>query len=223
MKKLLGLLIATLVLASCNRNEEEDNVGSIGAEYYPIKLGSTWIYDVDSIAYDDNGPTQAIDTFYYRYKETITDTEVDGTGNLEYVVSRYFSVSDTGENWQPVKRYVVQNVNNKIQRVEENVRYVKLVFPLKERNSWNGNMYNGKEPLSYRVQEFKQPYAFNGASSQSIKIDQYNVKNIIEEIKRYERYAKNIGLVQLLFDSLNTQTAGTKGFRYRLKLKSYQP
>ncbi|TAE79523.1 MAG: hypothetical protein EAY81_11165 [Bacteroidetes bacterium] len=223
MKNLLIVFITAVLFMACKDEGNEDEAGSIGTEYYPIKVGSTWIYTVDSIAYDDNGPTQAIDTFRYKYKETITSTDIDGTGNTEYLVSRYFTPTDTGENWQSVNRYVVQLVNNKVQRVEENVRLVKLVFPLKDRNSWNGNMFNGKEPLAYRVQEFKRGYLFNGTTTPSVKIDQYNVKNIIEEIRRYERYAENIGMVQLLFDSLNTQSTGTKGFRYRLNLQSYTP
>jgi hypothetical protein len=47
--------------------------------------------------------------------------------------------------------------------------------------------------------------------------------NAIEEIKREEVYARNIGLVYLLSDSINTQVNGSRGYRYRLTLKTYTP
>lgn len=221
MMKYIIAFTYLIMLLACNRNGDDvSEVGDIGTKFYPIKTGLSREYFVDSIAYDDNDPQDPIDSFTYLYKEVITDTFTDGTQHLAYVVSRYFKQNDTDDTWHDAGVYKVQHKNNMITTVEDNMPYLKLVFPIKDRGSWNGNLFNGFEPQAYRITEFKQPFQFQSVTYSSIKVDQYNTKNVIEEVRRYERYAENIGLVELLFDSLNTQTSGTKGFRYRLKLKA---
>lgn len=220
MKKLLFLLGTLFVMGACNRNEDSVVSPQIGTQYFPLKIGQTWVYKVDSIAYDDNGPTQAIDTFYYQYKEQVTEATTDDMGQPLYLINRYYRLHDS-DTWQQVRNYSAQVIDNKAQRVEENTRYVKLVFPLKSRNTWNGNMFNAKGSQIYKLIDFEFPYTFQSSSYKSVKVEQANILNFIEEIKRYEKYAENIGMVELLYDSLNTQTTGTKGFRYRLNLMSF--
>ena len=220
MKKLLFLLGTLFVMGACNRNDDSVVSPQIGTQYFPLKIGQTWVYKVDSIAYDDNGPTQAIDTFYYQYKEQVTEAKTDDMGQPLYLINRYYRLHDS-DTWQQVRNYSAQVIDNKAQRVEENTRYVKLVFPLKSRNTWNGNMFNAKGSQIYKLIDFEFPYTFQSSSYKSVKVEQANILNFIEEIKRYEKYAENIGMVELLYDSLNTQTTGTKGFRYRLNLMSF--
>lgn len=220
MKKTFLLILSALALAACNRNDDDaTKVGSTGTEFFPVKTGSTFIYQVDSIAYDDNGP-QAIDTFSYQYKEEVAESFVDDAGKTAYIIHRSFRQHDS-DTWVSAKNYTAQFLNNTVQRVEENIRLVKLVFPIKDRLSWDGNMYNNQGYQSYKILNFKRPYQLNNTTVSSIKVQQWDVENFIEEIKRYEVYGENIGMVELLFDSLNTQDSGTRGFRYHLKLTSY--
>lgn len=223
MKKAWIILLVALGVVACNRNDEDvDKVGPDGTEFFPVRTGSTFVYKVDSIAYDDNGPVQAIDTFYYQYKEEVGDAFTDDAGRQAYEVRRYFRQDDSSD-WRSVNRYTVQLSANTLQRVEENTRYVKMVFPLRDRLSWDGNMYNNLGFQAYRAQDYGQPYQFNGREVKSVRVQQWNVENFIEEIRRHEVYAEHIGMVELLFDSLNTQHTGTKGFRYRLRLVSHTP
>lgn len=220
MKKTFLLILTAVVLIACNRNDDDvTKAGSTGTEFFPIKTGSTFTYQVDSIAYDDNGP-QAIDTFAYQYKEEVGEAFTDDAGKQAYIIHRFFRRYD-GDTWAPAKTYVAQLLNNTIQRVEENSRLIKLVFPIKDRLSWDGNLYNNQGYQAYKIQNFKRPYQLNNTTVASIKVQQWDVDNFIEEIKRYEVYGENIGMVELLFDSLNTQDSGTRGFRYHLKLTSY--
>lgn len=221
MKKTLLAFSALLFLAACNRNSDDvTRAGSPGTEYFPLKTGSAVVYHVDSIAYNDNGPQQEIDTFMYQYKEEVGEPFTDDAGKASYPVHRFYRQHDSDE-WVAARGYTAQVVDNTAQRVEENIRYLKLVFPLRERNSWNGNLYNTLGIQSYKLVTFKTPYLIHTTAVPSIKVQQSDIENFIEEIKRYEVYAENIGMVELLYDSLNTQDSGTRGFRYRLKLMSY--
>jgi hypothetical protein len=220
MKKLLFLFVTLIFLVGCNRNDDSALPPRIGVNYFPLKVGQTWVYKVDSIAYDDNGPIQAIDTFYYQYKEQITEYIIDDMGQPLYIINRYYRLHDS-DNWQQVRNYSAQIVDNKVERVEENTRYVKLVFPLKSRNTWNGNMFNAKGTQIYKLIDYEFPYTFQSSVYRSIKVEQVNILNFIEEIIRYEKYAENIGMVETCYDSLNTQTTGTRGFRCRINLVSF--
>ena len=223
MKKIAFLLLVLSVLIGCNRNDDDATVApQIGYNYFPLNIGSTWIYKVDSIAYDDNGPSQAIDTFYYQYKEHIAETIEDDMGQPLYIINRYYRMHDS-DTWQQVRNFAAQIVDNKAKRVEENNRFVRLVFPLKARNMWDGNLFNAQGNQIYKIVEFETPYVFQNNTVKSVKVEESNVSNFIEEIKRYQTYAENIGRVELMYDSLNTQTSGTKGFRYKLSLTSYTP
>ena len=223
MKKITFLLLVLSVLIGCNRNDDDATVApQIGYNYFPLNIGSTWIYKVDSIAYDDNGPSQAIDTFYYQYKEHIAETIEDDMGQPLYIINRYYRMHDS-DTWQQVRNFAAQIVDNKAKRVEENNRFVRLVFPLKARNMWDGNLFNAQGNQIYKIVEFETPYVFQNNTVKSVKVEESNVSNFIEEIKRYQTYAENIGRVELMYDSLNTQTSGTKGFRYKLSLTSYTP
>lgn len=223
MKKITSLLLVLAVLVACNRNDDDATVApSIGYNYFPLNIGSTWIYKVDSIAYDDNGPTQAIDTFIYQYKEHIAETIEDDMGKPLYIINRYFRMHDS-DTWEQVRNFAAQIVDNKAKRVEENNRFVRLVFPLKARNMWDGNLFNAQGSQIFKIVEFETPYVFQNNTVKSVKVEESNVTNFIEEIKRYQTYAENIGRVALVYDSLNTQTTGTKGFRYKLTLTSFTP
>lgn len=211
------------LLTACNRNTPDSTVEpSLGKEYYPIKVGSTWEYLVDSISYDDNSSTQAIDTFAYQYKEQVGDKFTDDLGNETYLINRWFRADDSA-NWQQVRNFTTRLIDNKVERVEEDVRLVKLLFPLRARNSWNGNMFNNRDYQLFKLTQFKVPFMLNGATYNSVLVEESNVVNFIEEITRHARYAEGIGMVYLQYDSLNTQSTGTKGFRYKLTLKNYQP
>lgn len=225
MRVFFLLSLVLFINWACQQPEEDmEALEDFGYDYFPLQVGSERIYFVDSIVYDDNGPTQAIDTFNYLYKEVVSDTFTDAAGLPAYTISTYYKpLPDSITQWHFANNAVGLISQLSAQKVTNNVREVKLVFPLRELNSWNGNLYNGLDPLLYRITQFKVPYWFNGRYANSVKIDSYNIKNFIEEIKRYEKFAQNIGMVEYLFDSLNTQSAGTKGLRYRLKLKSYKP
>lgn len=210
------------VLWSCGKHDAAEDFPAIGTEYYPLNIGRTWVYSIDSVAYDDNGPVQNIDTFYYQYKEVIADTATDDMGRLYCIVNRFYRNNDS-DTWHQSRNYTAQIADNKAQKVEENTRFVKLVFPLRARNSWNGNLFNGRGSQTYRVTEFQVPYSLDGQVYNSVYIEQSNINNFIEEIRRYERYAENIGMVNLLYDSLNTQSSGTKGFRLRQNLTFFAP
>jgi len=234
VKKLFYLLFISLLIISCKKNDSTTTVDS-AYNYFPIEVGHTWIYDVDSIGYDDNTGTTVIDSsHHYQYKETITENFIDATGKPVQKLARYYRGSDTNE-WMSANNWIISRDNIRAQKIEENVRFVKLVFPLNANSYWNGNMFNNLEGINssgsenYFVDYFDKPTTINGIYyDKTVMVRRDSSVNAIEEIRKYEIYARNIGLIYFQSDSINTQPIDTtsktksRGFRYHLKLKSFQ-
>jgi hypothetical protein len=124
--------------------------------------------------------------------------------------------------WIPLNQATQIRTALNAQRVQENIRYVKLVFPLEKNKKWNGNLYNALGAEQYTFSYTDNPLTLGSTNYPlTSKVLQQNEVNAIEEIVRYEIYAGNIGLVYALSDSINTQLSGSRGYRYRFSLTSF--
>jgi hypothetical protein len=209
-----------MAILACKPAPPEEDI-YLGFRHFPTEVGAKWIYDVDSLAYDDNTGSTTIDTFKYEYKEEIIGTFLDVSGKTAQIISRAYRQMDT-DQWIPANNATLLITDLNVQKVQENIRYVKFVFPLQLNNSWNGNLYNTLLEEQYRITKTNETFHI-GLSNywESFTILQVDELNAIEEIKREEVYAIDVGLVSLISDSINTQVSGSRGYRYRLKLKEF--
>jgi hypothetical protein len=228
MKKLFYFFLLAGLIVTCKKQTDDSSTVDSTNNYFPIKIGNTWIYDVDSIGYDDNSGTTIIDSsHHYQYKEIITENLIDAEGKPMQKLARFYRKNDS-DTWASANNWTISRDNLMAQKVQENIRYVKLVFPLNSNSSWNGNMFNNTFSNTYFVEDFDQPATINGTTyDKTLKVSRNSSVNAIEEIRQFEIYARNIGLIYFLSDSINTQPIDSirtksRGFRYRLKLKSFQ-
>ena len=108
----------------------------------------------------------------------------------------------------------------RVEKIEENISFIKLWFPLASGKRWNGNMANSRERENYTIIWLDAPYS---SYQQTCKVEQFKEKNLVEEITREEVFARNVGLVFKVSDSLNTQVKGTRGYRLRYILQTFKP
>lgn len=218
----IGLLFGLVSLIwACSESDDNTTTIDLGYNYYPVAPGSTWIYQVDSLAYDDNTGKTNIDTFSYEYKEVIQSVvRSNGDGSYdEWLVDRFYRYADTLD-WNQANSWRIIKTPEKLNKIEENISFTKLVFPLASRKEWNGNMANQRDKEMYTVKFFDMPF---GNYPQACKIEQLREENLIEEMVREEVYARQVGMVYAINDSLNTQVKGTRGYRIRKQLKQYTP
>ncbi|MBK8657433.1 MAG: hypothetical protein IPN22_00760 [Bacteroidetes bacterium] len=111
-------------------------------EYYPLAPGHYITYQVDSIQYSfsENPDTYVRDTIRYQLKEIITDTFYDNENELNYRLELYRR-SDTLSAFSTWKIWYVKADDYNVQKTEDDIRFIKLIFPPKENESWNGNLY----------------------------------------------------------------------------------
>jgi hypothetical protein len=90
--------------------------------------------------------------------------------------------------------------------VEENVRYIKLAFPVTAEMTWNCNAENTLEENICRYHFINQARIIGGHTFDSVL--QVNIDDQIDLFNRHysiERYAKNTGLVFKQFIDIESQ------------------
>ena len=212
---LIGLVV---FLYACGR--EIEILAKPSTDYYPMETGKYKIYQIDSIVYDEYNC--AVDTVTFQIKEVTGDTVWDGEDALAYKVERHYR-ADNSQSWLLTGVWIEKLENYQIQRVEENQRIIKLVFPIKETKYWDGIVYIRRDTLvplrggaidmfkdwdDFTYQEidvsFVNPITAD-YYEETVLVNQVDKTNNIERRYSRERYAKGIGLVYKEMKILDSQ------------------
>lgn len=213
------LIVFLMLLTYCSKNEIEEIEIDFGFEFFPLEVGRTWIYEADSILFDPAVNGIAVDSIKFNIRERITDTLRDNLNNLVYRIE-YAEKAIDATDWQVKFIYAAFIEDNRAIRSENNLDFIKLVFPLKEETAWNGIAFIDErkeilvagEPIEVfkgwssnvvgSLDEFKvEDKVFETV----FEVDQANTENILELRSVKEWYAENIGLIFQEWIILDTQ------------------
>ena len=103
-----------------------------------MEKGHFIVYDVDSIIFNDF--TKTIDTFSLQLKDEIGDEFTDDEGRTSYYVNRYRRATKNAP-WEVDHIYYITQDNFKLEWKEDNLRFIKMVYPVKLNKKWKGNTY----------------------------------------------------------------------------------
>ena len=221
MKQFLLVLLGTMILcfSSCKEETIPAMTVEVDTDFYPLEVGRTWIYQTDSVVY--NKQLNSIDTFLGFVKEEITAEFVAAEDVDTYSIERSFrrSVSDP---WIVTDIYSASIIDNRATRNEENLRFVKLVFPTTLGQIWDGNQFFD-ESINVNVggemiEVFKNwgSEVIDVESTEIVKDIQYvnctvvilaDSENSIEKRYAKEIYAKGVGLISRDMIILDTQNS----------------
>jgi len=193
-KRLLFLIaVALLLITSCQKDSDTETLltYSEDLEYFPVDSGFTRFYTVDSIFWDDF--TGNHDTVSYELKEVLSGVYFDNQGRKGQRIERF--KKDEAGNWIIYKVRASLRTNTTAEVTEENIRYIKLTFPVELNERWNGNSYNDFGNLTYQY-ETAGSDQFGGFNFQeTVKVLQDDdPPNLLEDRYGEEHYAKGIGL-----------------------------
>ncbi len=206
--KLFFICSVIVFIVSCKKETDMVNF-DFGYNYYPDDSGSYVIYKVDSVLYNDFDPSN-LKRFSSQYlKEIVTEQFTDNLGRKAKKVER-FTTDSLNHPWIPFNVwYIVKNSTN-VERVEDNVRYIKLTFPVSVENTWRGNKYNVVNHFpypdlkytttnfdwNYTIKEINKNYT-NGTinSDSTLTVVQVADSSNVQKVYSVEKYSKNIGLV----------------------------
>ena len=119
----------------------------------------------------------------------------------------------------------------RVQVQEANIRYTKLIFPVEEKASWNGNASNSNGEWNYVYDYIDRTETINTVKLDKVlMVKQKEFRTAIGYQHYYEKYAKGIGLVHREMMDLVSQNiiAGVpvegrigSGFTYKQTLVTY--
>ena len=218
--------ILTLALGiffgACSKQSDQQFIPINPADqhaYYPLSVGKYVEYTVDSVLYDFalTGGTSR-DSIRTWVREEITDTFTDNLGQPLFRIERFERKSDTSP-WQLKQVLAAGQSNTQAIRTENNLRFLKLVFPFYRNTKWDGNLwidpYLEIEVAGERIRPFTNwQYKIDAmdipAQIGTFAFDSVLVVNEVDQTNAIERrlsrstYAKHIGLVsreQWILDS----------------------
>lgn len=185
----------SLVFFSCKKDEKTVTI-NYGYNYAGLTVGKYVIYDVDSIFY--NVPFGVVANFKFQIKEVVDSKYIDAQGNEAYKIIRYKKDTAVSPDWVHQVVWNAAITNSNFQKVEDNVRFVKLIFPIKNGKKWNGNSMNTLSAWEYEYTSTHQPERIGTTNLDSvITVTQFDDGNeiLIQRQFYQEKYAANIGLV----------------------------
>ena len=207
-------------ITTCSKTVTEDFQVDFGYEYFPLEIGKYRTYVVDSVVYDIGDNEVIIKTESRSYEmHVVADTITDNLGRSGYKIERYERANDTLD-WEIKDVWTTIRTDEGAEWIEENLRFLKIIFPLKEGLEWDGNKYIDVTTIipiaGESVEVFKswnyEALVVNTAEEigdqtfESVAtISQANSENLIELRESTEKYAKGVGLVHRQMRILDTQ------------------
>lgn len=221
MRNLIFISIAALLFFACSKEKEEVVPLDIGHNYAGLILGNYVVYDVDSLYYDDFAGT--VDTFQFQIREEVAELYMDLENDEAFKINRYRKDHDT-LSWYLQDVWNAKITSTNYQKVEENIRFVKLIFPVREGSNWNGNAMNNYPEERYNYVTIDQAEIIGGNSlAQVLTVSQFEEINLIQQQLFEEKFAVDVGLVykksmDLVRDNLSSPW---RGYDVTMTLNSY--
>lgn len=207
---LLAPLAAAFLLSACENREIEEMEIDFGYEYYPLEIGRSWTYLVDSVVYQPGIGRVEKDSSRSYLRETIVDTTTALDGELQYIVERYYRPDDQTP-WRVAKVFTRSRSETQAFQTEDNLRFIKMVFPLEPGKTWDGNVHfdetreflvGGEYVAIYRDWDYavalmNETIEIHGRTYSNVTAIQQ--ANYTEDNTRFrtaqEKYAPEVGLI----------------------------
>lgn len=216
MNKLWIVIFLLVALISC---KTEETVVPIAYDYVVLDSGASWTYRYDSLAFNDNSNT--VDTFELFLKE-----QLNGTIRIQeekYFIMERFVGLDTLSMLQRESAFLLLT-SNSFERIDQNQRRIKLIFPVQDGRVWNGNAWNDLGRQNFSLKLIPQLQLASGKSYTEIaEVNEANTVNVIETNLEKSWYARGIGLIKREDTRLQTQSGKTSGYKIVQSLLHFRP
>lgn len=217
--------LAVLAVACSDDDGGGGNPGSLNYSYFPTNEGHELIYDASLITRD---PIAGDDTSVFQVREVVESIFNDNQGRPTQRLERYIRATPA-DPWVIADVWTSNMTSTRVEKKEENITYIKLVFPLLEGKDWDGHSLNSLGPREYIYDWLDEPYSVNGiAYDSTLRVVQADEDNFVYKEQFEEVYAAGIGLVyknQIYIEydrTTNPQVVGVKEQRlYTEKLVSW--
>lgn len=208
LNKWFIIVVIGLSVLACTKQELKQYSPVFDMAYFPLDSGFWREFEVSSINID--AESEVFDTTVFFVKEIFTGWLLDAADDSAMRIERLYRYSKENP-WQSFGVWQAAIKNHEAQQVEENIRYVKLMFPIQNQVKWDGNKYNRLDTLKqyqYRQEEIDSPYTIGEFTFDStVTVIQKEKLSLIDKIDYREVFAYNLGLVykqEVFIEQANT-------------------
>lgn len=182
----LGLMMA------CGESELETDLDRLGSAYFPMSVGEYRIYEVEETNYYLVGS----ETASYQLIEEVVDSTIVSSIEVKYKLHRSKRANDT-EEWKLDSVWNTSVNATRILAEENNVAFIKLVFPVQNGEEWDANIYNSRSSEYYRYADaLLDTTVAEQVYTSCLKVIQSDLgQDLIGRDDRYEVFAEDIGLI----------------------------
>lgn len=212
------LLVLFSFFVACK--EETKTIKENGKNYFPLSVGSYFIYEVDSFLYD--GINKRIDTSSQIVRDFVREIIIDSAGDETFRIERAVLV-DTFF-WEEYLSYTASIHSLSVQSIQHNAREVRLSFPITEFKTWDGNLYNTKPLEEYYYLDIQEPYTVGDSTYLNtvtvLQKEFYEPKppqQPLFDIYKKEVFAKDVGMIYKINRDLDLQDDSGHEIIYRLR------
>jgi hypothetical protein len=188
-----------LLLIGCSETIDPDP-GALGYHYFPLEIGAYRTYQVKEITIPFLEPA---DTVQYQRRTLVADTFLT-QDQPNYVLHVFSRESDT-DTWNLDSVWTTRRDQNHAIVVENNVPFVKIVFPIRENKTWDGNLYNTLPPDEYEITEIGGVMETPAGRFDDLLtiFENNNPDTLIFQDIRQAVYARDVGLIYQRSSILN--------------------
>ncbi|MCC5945378.1 MAG: hypothetical protein JJT94_10605 [Bernardetiaceae bacterium] len=187
----MAIILASL-LSACANETIDPLPTRQGESFYPIVEGYEKTYQVNQTIYRLN---EAPEQVSYQLREILTEPFISEGGIPSFKVERY--TRPTGlDNFQLDSVWMLRRDDFGIVKIEHNVPFVKLRFPVRENQRWDGNIFNTRNPVNYQIHDYGVPKTIAGRSyPRTLTVMQETDSSLVSKNFAYEIFADSVGMV----------------------------
>lgn len=206
LRSTLVIIFLFLVAAPACKKTVHFSPSNVTNYFYPLQVGKYVTYRMDSTNFYFYG--QLDTTTSYLAKDSVEQATTDNSGRPSWLVVRYLNDTLAQGTWTPDETYLVTPTVSTLEVLENNLRYIKLAFPIDNGFTWTGNTYLPYAPY----QDF---FDYSDDSHLSLQLWDFTYQNVNKPFQTISQTFDSTATVLQINDSINVPITDPNSFASR--------
>lgn len=206
----IAIVFTAIIFISCSSDDSPAEFDS-GVGYFPLTENSWYEYELDSIIFNDFDNSETLKQWDLRVE--IGDTITDGEGDELIKLNRYLKPRNSTEAYEFDRVWFVKLNNGRLETFEDNLHFIKLIFPITAGKTWEGNQFinpQGNDNPNTSTQFYNNwDYQYNTVGEAATvqgenfsevthvrQVNEFGGPGAINHFVADEWYAKHVGLIK---------------------------
>jgi len=198
-------LFTLLILIGCKKTTYK-NPATVTDYFNSLQVGKYAIYQLDSLTFYYYGQLDTVT--HYHAKDSVEEALIDNEGRPGWRVVRYLSDPDETLPWTPSGTFWVTPTRQHLEVVEDNLRFIKLAFPVDDGVSWSGNSFLPYAP-------FKDFFDFSDDSHLNLQLWNFTYQDVNKPATIGSNTYDSTVTVMQMNDSINVPILDPNSFASR--------